>query len=247
MRGTTGKVQNGQTSVQTAYNDLKNKWADSAYEKRYSIIDILCFFSVIFLLGYLSSISLMFTLKDSSPQEVEVEIVDPSYITYIEGTAELIDYAASKNGGEILFNLSSPEFHGTLSSVTQNNLNSLISDSNGPEECWPSLGTEGFATVRLAARIFPTGFSVVLPSSFLTTIPKKLSVFSVDSSKSNLLGTIEVKISEKAEKLPKSVFAPCLSHCQEPTQVLRLEVEENYGDNFTCVYQFKAHGLRTAK
>lgn len=247
MRGATEKLQNGPTSGQVAYEDIRNKWADSAYEKRYSLLDILCFFSVVFLLGYLSSISLMFSMKDSSPQEVEVEVVDPSYITYIESTSELIDYAAYKNGGQILFNLSSPEFHGTFSAVTANNLNSLISDANGPEECWPSVGTEGFATVQLAARIFPTGFSVVLPSVFLKTIPKRLRVFSVDSSKSHLLATVDVIISEKTEKLPRSVFAPCVMHCQEPTQVLRLEVEENYGDNFTCVYQFKAHGLRTAK
>jgi hypothetical protein len=245
MRGTNGKVSSLTPSHPT--EDLKNKWADSAFEKRYSVLEILCFFTVVFLLGFLASTSLMFSMKDSKVSEVEVEIVDPSYLTLVESTSEMIDYAAEKNGATILVNLSSPEFHGSFSVASYNNLQALISDHNGPEQCWPSVGSNGFATIQLAARVFPVGFSVVLPSTFYKTIPKRLSVFSVDSRRSLLLATIFVDVSENDQKMMRKVYVECMFNCQEPTQVVRLEVNENYGDVYTCVYQFQVHGLKTAK
>lgn len=241
------KVTATPTVSHNSYIDLKNKWADTAFDYKYGILDIVCFFIVVFMLGWLSSCLIMFSLKSSQSEQIELTLSDPQYVTIIENTSDYIDYAASKNGAQIVFEQSAPEFHGSLARFIGNNLNALISDSNSPEQCWPSLKNESYATIKLAAKIFPIGFSIVLPPFFTRTMPKRLNVYSIDHHKSLLLQEIVVDVEENSEKMPKLVFAECKFNCQEPISMVRIEVTENYGDEFICVYQFKAHGLKTAK
>lgn len=235
------------STAHNSYIDLKNKWAESAFDTKYSLLDILCFFLVVFMLGWLSSCLIMFSLKSSQSYQLEISLADPQYVTIIESTSDYIDFAASKNGAEIVYELSAPEFHGSFARFIGNNLEALISDQNSPEQCWPSLKNESFATIKLASPIFPIGFSIVLPPFFTKTMPKKVNVYSLDGDKSFFLQEIRVNVDKNSEKMPKTVFAECGFNCQEPIRMVRIEVTENYGDEFNCVYQFKVHGLKTAK
>lgn len=227
------------------YPDLKNKWASNALDFDYSISDILCFFVVVFLFGWLCSQLIMFAFIVAPEPPLDVEILEPHYSTKIEHIFENIDYAAVKSGGKIIKELSSPEMHGIGSHFTSNILDALISEENSINSCWPIQGNYGFAAIELSLEIYPTGFSIVLPKKFMETMPKEVSVYSLDTDSCYELARVHIEVDPKGGKMKSEVFSPCMTNCLIPTKVLLVEINENYGALFTCMYQFKAHGNPT--
>ena len=229
------------------YPDLKNKWAPNALEFDYSISDIFCFFVVVFLLGWLCSQLIMFAFKSSAGDPQEIEILEPYFFTTVENTFEYIDYAASKNGGKILKELSTPELHGILAPITPNNLDSLLLDDNSAEICWPIMGKHGHAAIQLSAEIYPVGFSIVFPKKFKDTMPKDVRVYSLDSDSSYELARCKVEANPQDIRITTELFFPCQTNCMLPTQIILVEINDNYGGEYTCLYQFKVHGLPSKK
>jgi Sad1 / UNC-like C-terminal len=230
--------------VHNIYPDLKNKFAPNAIENNHSLFEILFFFIVIFLLGWISSQLIMFVFKTEPETEIkELEIIEPTYTTKIEVGYENIDYAALKNGGSIDKESSSPEYHGIFSFISSNRLESLLSDNNAPENCWPIMGNYGHAGIRLGKEIYPTGFTIVLSKKPTDTSPRLVSVYSLDTDSCYLLAETEIVISPKATEINSSVFFECKLQCGNPTQLILVEINDNYGNENTCMYQFKVHGL----
>lgn len=227
------------------YSDIANKWAPSAFEKSYSVSEIFCFFSVVFLIGWLTSQIIMFSFLPPVETRQEIEILEPTIKTYIEPTTEYIDYAAQKNGGQINYLSSSPEFHGWAAVTTENRLDSLISDNNGLKSCWPIQGKEGHAAIQLGKEIYPTGFTIVLPKKFVNTIPKQIYVYNFDFGEKKFIGEVEILVNSEGRGMKDFVYFDCISNCNDPCKNVLVEVVDNYGGENTCMYQFKVHGLPT--
>ena len=189
----------------------------------------------------------MFAFKNDEEILQEIEIIEPFYSIQIEETSEFIDYAASKNGGKIIKELSTEEYHGIGAFFTSNALDALLSDDNSPQKCWPIQGNHGYAAINLSHEIYPTGFSVVLPKKFFDTIPKNVAVYSLDSDKCYMLTNFTITINPQDLEIKSQAYFPCQYFCWRPTQLILVEINENYGNKHTCMYQFKAHGLISKK
>ena len=200
------------------------------------------------MLGWLCSQLLMFAFKSQAEPEQQVEIIQPIYTTKIEETSEYINYASSNNGAKINYDLSSPELHGWFSVISNNNLESLLSDDNKPENCWATMGKKGFAGIQLSHEIFPEKFSIVLPKKFIETIPKQVNVYSFNSEMCELLSSVTIIVSNSDTEIKPQILFDCdAAECGKPTQTLIVEVCDNNGSEFTCMYQFKAHGKPSQK
>lgn len=195
-----------------------------------------CCLIILFLLGFLCSQIVIFL--DYSPGAEEVrESLQPSYCVNTKEKYELIDYAAVNNGGKVL----RPQ-KGTLK-PGKNSVEELISDNNAPGKCWGFEGNSATATIELFAAIFPQSFTIKHINSLdYSLAPKHFTVYSLQNNEKTLLGRyfFDAKIHE--EKRTTEQLFPCKNNCDSLTRTIQLEINENYGNANTCVYQFKVHG-----
>uniref|UniRef100_A0A2K6TIA0 Sad1 and UNC84 domain containing 2 n=1 Tax=Saimiri boliviensis boliviensis TaxID=39432 RepID=A0A2K6TIA0_SAIBB len=116
-----------------------------------------------------------------------------------------------------------------------------------PGNCWAFQGPQGFAVVRLSARIRPTAVTLehvpkaLSPNSTISSAPKDFAVFGFDEDLQQE-GTLLGKFTYDQDGEPIQTF-----HFQAPMmatyQVVELRILTNWGHpEYTCIYRFRVHG-----
>ena len=231
--------------VHNCYSDLKNQWEENAFDKEDEVQKLVCTAILVFLLGFLLSQISIYLYKHPSAQ-TEIETLKPKTQTiYQWNVEEFIDYASDTNGGVILSEYSTPEYLGWFYIFSQNRQEALISNNNEPGNCWPFNGTYGYIGIQLGQSIYPKHFSIFhINSLSYSSAPKNIKVYSLDHpSETVLLASYFFDLTIKGEKRQNSGFFECEFECEKPLSRVLLEVNDNYGGNGTCVYQFKVHGI----
>ncbi|XP_077805731.1 SUN domain-containing protein 2 isoform X2 [Macaca mulatta] len=116
-----------------------------------------------------------------------------------------------------------------------------------PGNCWAFQGPQGFAVVRLSARIRPTAVTLehvpkaLSPNSTISSAPKDFAIFGFDEDLQQE-GTLLGKFTYDQDGEPIQTF-----HFQAPSmatyQVVELRILTNWGHpEYTCIYRFRVHG-----
>ncbi|XP_032122556.1 SUN domain-containing protein 2 [Sapajus apella] len=116
-----------------------------------------------------------------------------------------------------------------------------------PGNCWAFQGPQGFAVVRLSARIRPTAVTLehvpkaLSPNSTISSAPKDFAIFGFDEDLQQE-GTLLGKFTYDQDGEPIQTF-----HFQAPMmatyQVVELRILTNWGHpEYTCIYRFRVHG-----
>eukprot|EP01122_Echinamoeba_exundans_P011874 TRINITY_DN4855_c0_g2_i1.p1 TRINITY_DN4855_c0_g2~~TRINITY_DN4855_c0_g2_i1.p1 ORF type:complete len:673 (+),score=210.06 TRINITY_DN4855_c0_g2_i1:162-2180(+) len=190
-----------------------------------------------------------------------VKLVSEQMEKYIVGGVAMPDFALRKAGASVVPHLtqsrhfpSNPE-----GSSFKKLLASIIPPAprSGPEEalkpvltasdCWPFYGGSANLTVELACPVKPTHITIdhihhkLTPHS--TSAPKSFKVFSLSavngpSPRKQLLGhyTYQKDTNQNVQTFP--VMYPADSFVPFVT----LEIEDNWGHWYTCLYRFRVHG-----
>uniref|UniRef100_F7B1Y2 Sad1 and UNC84 domain containing 2 n=1 Tax=Callithrix jacchus TaxID=9483 RepID=F7B1Y2_CALJA len=119
-----------------------------------------------------------------------------------------------------------------------------------PGNCWAFQGPQGFAVVRLSARIRPTAVTLehvpkaLSPNSTISSAPKDFAIFGFDEDLQQE-GTLLGKFTYDQDGEPIQTF-----HFQAPMmatyQVVELRILTNWGHpEYTCIYRFRVHGEPT--
>jgi hypothetical protein len=192
-------------------------------------------FLYLFILGFFTS-QLTYYLENwkqsSSPKPT------PQVRTFHEEslTSDLIDFASSKSGGKIISDLSSP----FLPKYPQS---SILSDDNSASSCWCFKGSEGSVSIELSSKIAPSSFEIFhLNSLDYSSAPKTFKIFGglSQSSQSLLLsGQLDLEIQEES----RATLFKFSYTGGEVVKLVTLNITSNHGNQTTCVYQFKVHGL----
>lgn len=242
---------------QDLYPDLANKWAANAYPSKAKGTVYPCVQLSLYVLGLSAVMTLVGVYcwadrKLATAQAVlEPRVMEERTEMRCEAPEDFVDYAAARNGALVLVEDSSPSYHGLLLVWTiqeavggLNSLQYLIDSDNSKSRCWAFEGSQGYATVRLGKPVFPRQFALFhAPVTFTQllrtyTAPRRFSLYRISPDSKDLLGSY---VFDAANGLQ---YFPCQDHCFQPLAVVRLEIEDNYGDpNVTCVYQLRVHGL----
>lgn len=121
-------------------------------------------------------------------------------------------------------------------------------------ECWPMKGSDGFAVVELRQAVVVQSFSIEHPDASITpkplSMPKTVQLFGVKNTASPQLksqrpadadlvhlGQLDY-VSNDPHRIQEAFFENT-----EPFQYVMMQVDENYGDNYTCIYRLRVHGV----
>uniref|UniRef100_A0A3Q2LNC3 Sad1 and UNC84 domain containing 2 n=1 Tax=Equus caballus TaxID=9796 RepID=A0A3Q2LNC3_HORSE len=116
-----------------------------------------------------------------------------------------------------------------------------------PGNCWAFQGPQGFAVVRLSARIRPTAVTLehvpksLSPNSTISSAPKDFAIFGFDEDLQQE-GTLLGQFTYDQDGEPIQTF-----YFQDPKmatyQVVELRILTNWGHpEYTCIYRFRVHG-----
>jgi Sad1 / UNC-like C-terminal. len=196
---------------------------------------IFCWFFSLFFLGFVSS--QVFVFVENQPISKFYQEPRSSYENIYSNKKTLIDYASLTNGGRIIKEKSFP-------SKNLNKIEELISENNSPGHCWAFQGESGKAVIKLYSPIYPQSFTMVHINSLnYTTAPQRFNVYRLSENEKTILGSYNFDMTIKSEfRNPVQVFE-CKYGCNIQTDTIVLEILKNYGSFYTCVYQFKVHGV----
>uniref|UniRef100_A0A914DYN0 SUN domain-containing protein n=1 Tax=Acrobeloides nanus TaxID=290746 RepID=A0A914DYN0_9BILA len=115
-------------------------------------------------------------------------------------------------------------------------------------ECWPFVGGHGYLTIKLSHRVNVTAISYehlpkeLAPSGELKSAPNEFIVWSYqdanDLSTRFELGRFVYDINGDSLQM-----FTVNNHDVQGTPVVELEIVSNYGDQKTCLYRFRVHGI----
>ncbi|XP_012590577.1 PREDICTED: SUN domain-containing protein 2 [Condylura cristata] len=116
-----------------------------------------------------------------------------------------------------------------------------------PGNCWAFQGPQGFAVVRLSARIRPTAATLehvpksLSPNSTISSAPKDFAIYGFDEDLQQE-GTLLGQFTYDQDGEPIQTF-----YFQDPQmatyQVVELRILTNWGHpEYTCIYRFRVHG-----
>lgn len=194
-----------------------------------------------------------FRLNKSSEDKIK-KIVKEAIMLYDADKTGRTDYALESAGGSVVgtrCSKSCVEKYGKLGTLE------LWTNSNSPREtiqpsvqlgsCWAFKGSQRYIVLKLAATIYPTGFTMehipaaLSSNGLLDDAPKNFSVWGLESENDNtghLLGEYWYDIDGE----PLQYF-----HVQEPSEkqfsYIELQIHSNHGNlEHTCLYRFRVHG-----
>ena len=181
---------------------------------------------------------------------------------YLDGSGKY-DYALGSAGGRVLRKLTSPPYTPPSSRVPTSVYHALgrdagvgrpedaISQRNSFGDCFPFAGSHGLLTLKLAAKIKPTSFSLEHIHSSLcnpvhntncSSAPKHFRVFGrtdIDDDLGTLLGNFQYDAN--AQKPTLQTFQAI--ELTKLFDLISLEVLSNHGHpDYTCIYRFRVHG-----
>ncbi|KAK7925798.1 hypothetical protein WMY93_008108 [Mugilogobius chulae] len=114
-----------------------------------------------------------------------------------------------------------------------------------PGHCWPMEGSTGQVFIQLAQKIHISHVTLahitkeLSPIGQIYTAPRKFSTYGLRE-----IGGDEYKLGtyEYSDTGDSFQTFQIQDHADEMFKFVRLEIESNYGSNYTCLYNFRVHG-----
>ncbi|XP_003470418.1 SUN domain-containing protein 2 isoform X2 [Cavia porcellus] len=183
-------------------------------------------------------------------------IVKQALQRYSEDRIGMVDYALESGGASVISTRCSETYETKTALLSlfgiplwyhSQSPRVILQPDVHPGNCWAFQGPQGFAVVRLSARIRPTAVTLehvpkaLSPNSTISSAPKDFSIFGFDEDlqqEGSLLGTFTYD--QDGEPIQTFYF-------QTPKmatyQVVELRILTNWGHpEYTCIYRFRVHG-----
>lgn len=121
-------------------------------------------------------------------------------------------------------------------------------------ECWPMKGSDGFAVVELRQAVVVQSFSIEHPDASITptplSMPKTVQLFGVKNTASPRLKSQRPADADLVHlgQLDYDSYDPhriqeAFFENTESFQYVMMQVDANYGANYTCIYRLRVHGV----
>ncbi|KAF6340561.1 Sad1 and UNC84 domain containing 2 [Rhinolophus ferrumequinum] len=182
-------------------------------------------------------------------------IVSQALKRYSEDRIGMVDYALESGGASVISTRCSETYETKTALLSlfgiplwyhSQSPRVILQPDVHPGNCWAFQGPQGFAVVRLSARIRPTAVTLehvpkaLSPNSTISSAPKDFAVFGFDEDLQQQ-GTLLGQFTYDQDGEPIQTF-----YFQDPKasyQVVELRVLTNWGHpEYTCVYRFRVHG-----
>ncbi|XP_055109245.2 SUN domain-containing protein 2 isoform X5 [Symphalangus syndactylus] len=183
-------------------------------------------------------------------------IVKQALQRYSEDRIGLADYALESGGASVISTRCSETYETKTALLSlfgiplwyhSQSPRVILQPDVHPGNCWAFQGPQGFAVVRLSARIRPTAVTLehvpkaLSPNSTISSAPKDFAIFGFDEDLQQE-GTLLGRFTYDQDGEPIQTF-----HFQAPTmatyQVVELRILTNWGHpEYTCIYRFRVHG-----
>ncbi|XP_048211255.1 SUN domain-containing protein 2 isoform X2 [Perognathus longimembris pacificus] len=183
-------------------------------------------------------------------------IVKQALQRYSEDRIGLVDYALESGGASVISTRCSETYETKTALLSlfgiplwyhSQSPRVILQPDVHPGNCWAFQGPQGFAVVRLSARIRPTAVTLehvpkaLSPNSTISSAPRDFTIFGFDEDlqqEGTLLGTFTYD--QDGDPIQTFYF-------QTPKmatyQVVELRILTNWGHpEYTCIYRFRVHG-----
>uniref|UniRef100_A0A8C5KMT8 Sad1 and UNC84 domain containing 2 n=1 Tax=Jaculus jaculus TaxID=51337 RepID=A0A8C5KMT8_JACJA len=186
-------------------------------------------------------------------------IVKQALQRYSEDRIGLVDYALESGGASVISTRCSETYETKTALLSlfgiplwyhSQSPRVILQPDVHPGNCWAFQGPQGFAVVRLSARIRPTAVTLehvpkaLSPNSTISSAPKDFAIFGLDEDlqqEGTLLGTFTYD--QDGEPIQTFYFQVTK---MAPYQVVELRILTNWGHpEYTCIYRFRVHGEPT--
>ncbi|CAJ0583964.1 unnamed protein product, partial [Mesorhabditis spiculigera] len=197
--------------------------------------------------------------EDVDRSKIELLVKNAMRKFYLDNTG-LADYALESAGGSVVTTRCSetyskasrleriysiPLWYSNYGPRTVIQRNSPILN---PGECWPLKGSVGFLTIQLARPLRITSVSYehvaadLTPEGRILSAPKEITFFAYkevnDVQTRVKLGDFVYDINKDPLQFFEITVDPGF-----PVLYLELQVDSNYGEEFTCLYRLRVHGI----
>ncbi|KAM4882360.1 SUN domain-containing protein 2 isoform 1-T3 [Thomomys bottae] len=185
------------------------------------------------------------------------QIVKQALQRYSEDRIGLVDYALESGGASVISTRCSETYETKTALLSlfgiplwyhSQSPRVILQPDVHPGNCWAFQGPQGFAVVRLSARIRPTAVTLehvpkaLSPNSTISSAPKDFAIFGFDEDlqqEGTLLGTFTYD--QDGEPIQTFYFQNSKSAASY--QVVELRILTNWGHpEYTCIYRFRVHG-----
>ncbi|XP_007454072.1 PREDICTED: SUN domain-containing protein 2 isoform X1 [Lipotes vexillifer] len=183
-------------------------------------------------------------------------IVNQALKRYSEDRIGMVDYALESGGASVISTRCSETYETKTALLSlfgiplwyqSQSPRVILQPDVHPGNCWAFQGPQGFAVVRLSARISPTAVTLehvpksLSPNSTISSAPKDFAIFGFDEDLQQE-GTLLGQFTYDQDGEPIQTF-----YFQGPKmatyQVVELRILTNWGHpEYTCIYRFRVHG-----
>uniref|UniRef100_F6PTU3 Sad1 and UNC84 domain containing 2 n=2 Tax=Bos taurus TaxID=9913 RepID=F6PTU3_BOVIN len=183
-------------------------------------------------------------------------IVNQALKRYSEDRIGMVDYALESGGASVISTRCSETYETKTALLSlfgiplwyhSQSPRVILQPDVHPGNCWAFQGPQGFAVVRLSARIRPTAVTLehvpksLSPNSTISSAPKDFAIFGLDEDLQQE-GTPLGQFTYDQDGEPIQTF-----YFQDPKmatyQVVELRILTNWGHpEYTCIYRFRVHG-----
>ncbi|KAG3290923.1 SUN domain-containing protein 2 isoform X1 [Ictidomys tridecemlineatus] len=183
-------------------------------------------------------------------------IVKQALQRYSEDRIGMVDYALESGGASVISTRCSETYETKTALLSlfgiplwyhSQSPRVILQPDVHPGNCWAFQGPQGFAVVRLSARIRPTAVTLehvpkaLSPNSTISSAPKDFAIFGFDEDlqqEGTLLGTFTYD--QDGEPIQTFYFQATK---MATYQVVELRILTNWGHpEYTCIYRFRVHG-----
>ncbi|XP_026335397.2 SUN domain-containing protein 2 isoform X1 [Ursus arctos] len=192
-------------------------------------------------------------------EEQVQHIVNQALKRYSEDRIGMVDYALESGGASVISTRCSETYETKTALLSlfgiplwyhSQSPRVILQPDVHPGNCWAFQGPQGFAVVRLSARIRPTAVTLehvpksLSPNSTISSAPKDFSIFGFDEDlqqEGTLLG--QFTYDQDGEPIQTFYFQDTK---MATYQVVELRILTNWGHpEYTCIYRFRVHGEPT--
>ncbi|KAM5332615.1 SUN domain-containing protein 2 isoform 1-T2 [Glossophaga mutica] len=183
-------------------------------------------------------------------------IVNQALKRYSEDRIGMVDYALESGGASVISTRCSETYETKTALLSlfgvplwyhSQSPRVILQPDVHPGNCWAFQGPQGFAVVRLSARIRPTAVTLehvpksLSPNSTISSAPKDFAILGFDEDLQQE-GTLLGRFTYDQDGEPIQTF-----YFQDPKmaayQVVELRILTNWGHpEYTCIYRFRVHG-----
>lgn len=183
-------------------------------------------------------------------------IVKQALQRYSEDRIGMVDYALESGGASVISTRCSETYETKTALLSlfgiplwyhSQSPRVILQPDVHPGNCWAFQGPQGFAVVRLSARIRPTAVTLehvpkaLSPNSTISSAPRDFAIFGFDEDlqqEGTLLGTFTYD--QDGEPIQTFYFQALK---MATYQVVELRILTNWGHpEYTCIYRFRVHG-----